>query len=65
MKFCLRIPDNAEMEHKNVEDSYITLLYWVNKLIVPTYMHLSDQKAELSPLELTFYVTCSPTRTHT
>lgn len=44
---CLRVPQNAEMGHKNIEILTLPWLYWVNKFKVLTYMHLSDQKAKL------------------
>lgn len=54
MNFCLRVPGNAEKGHKNIDILVLPLLHWMNKFMVPMYMHLSLQKAELSPLEMLF-----------
>lgn len=44
---CLRVPQNTEMGHKNIEDSYITLALLGEQVQSSKYMHLSDQKAKL------------------
>lgn len=58
MNFSLRVPGNAEKQHKN-RYTYITPASLDEQVIVPMYLHLSLQKAELSPLETAFYVNCS------
>lgn len=55
MNFCLRVPGNSEKGHKNRD----ILILPISLDEQVHSMHLSLQKAELSPLETTFYVNCS------